>query len=108
MSHAGVVREDLVEDGLVEGVVVAEVGVAAGKGGVVLDGEVVLVEVVEVEGHASRVRGREDTSIADGDCEVRADGEAGLQACDQVGNGHVFAIAVNNAMVGQRVEAGTR
>ncbi len=82
MSHASIVREDLVEDGLVEGIVVAEVGVAAGEGGVMLDGEVVLVEVVKVEGHAGRVRGREDASVANGDREVGADGEAGLQACD--------------------------
>lgn len=42
--------EDGVEGGLGEGVVVAGGGVLAGEAAVVLDGEVVLVEVVEVEG----------------------------------------------------------
>ena len=61
----GVVRHGGVEDGGVEGVVVAGVGVRAADRGVVLDGEAVLVELIEVEGAAEGIRRGEESCATD-------------------------------------------
>jgi len=67
----------------------------------VLDGEVVLVEVVEVEG-AGGVRGvgGEEADAADGDGEVWCHVHAGFEALDEDGEGHVFPVAGDEAVVG--------
>ena len=104
---ARVVREELVEVGLVEAVVVAEEGVLPREGGVVLDGEVVLVDVVEVEGAGEGVRGGEERDGADGGGEVCADVEAGGQARGEVGKGVAPAGVRDEVVIGAGVEAWT-
>jgi len=67
----------------------------------VLDGEVMLVEVVEVEGAGGVWRvGGEEADAADGDGEVRRHVHAGFEALDEDGQRHVFPVAGDEAVVG--------
>lgn len=108
-GNGRVAAVEVVEDHLKvwheETVVIAEEGVPARQRAVVLNGEVVLVEIVEVEGAAGRVRRGQEAGETDGGGEVGADRQASLKACNQVRNRVVLAIAVDEAVIGESVEA---
>ena len=64
-----------------------------------LDGEVVLREVVEVERAAEGIGRGEEASAADGDGEVWTHVEAFAETFDEVGDRHVAAVVVDEAVV---------
>jgi hypothetical protein len=85
--------------GVVEGHGVAERCVLTRHAGIVLDGEVVHVEVVEIEGAAERVGRGEEPGSTDGDGEVGTHIQAFGKAFEQMWNGHVAAIMVEEVVV---------
>ena len=62
-----------------------------------LDGEVVLVQVVQIEGRAERVGGGLQAEQADACGEVGADVQAVFEAFDENGDGELFAVAGDEA-----------
>lgn len=68
-----------------------------------LNGEVMLAQVIEVEGAAERIGRGEQTGAADGSGEVGTDVEACSEARDEVRDGHVAAVAVDEAVVCEAV-----
>lgn len=69
-----------------------------------LNGEVMLAQVIEVEGAAERIGRGEQAGAADGSGEVGADVEACSEAGDEVRDGHVAAVAVDEAVVCETVQ----
>lgn len=83
--------------------IVPKIRIAPGKAGVVLDGEIVLVQIVEVETPAHDVAGQQSRA-ADEDREVGAHVQPRREALEQVRDRHVAAVVVDEAMVGEGVE----
>ena len=67
-----------------------------------------LVQIIQVERSKKRIWRGKQTCCSDGCSEVCANVHAGCQAGDEVGNGEVLAIAVDEAMICQRIETRTR
>jgi hypothetical protein len=88
---------------VVKGLWVTQCGVLTRHTGVVLNGEVMLAQVIEVEGAAERIGRGEQAGAADGSGEVGAYVEAYSEAGDEVRDGHVAAIAVDEAVVCEAV-----
>jgi hypothetical protein len=93
------VGQHLVENALVERVVVAEVGVLTGETGIMLDREVVLVQVVEVEGRAQWVGRRLQGQQADCCDEVGSDVHAVLEAFNESWDVDLLAVAGDIAVI---------
>ena len=102
--HALEVGQHLVEDALVERIVVPKVGILSRETGVMFDREVVLVQVVEVEGRAQWVGRRLQGQQADCCDEVGSDVHALLEAFNESWDVDLLAVAGDIAVIGNRVE----
>lgn len=70
-----------------------------------LDREVVLVQLVEVEGAEKRLGTACKSSCANKCREVRSDIHSCCKTCDQAWNRKVLAVAIDEAVVGQSIES---
>jgi hypothetical protein len=109
--HATIERQDLIENSLIEAIIIAiiEIIVRTAETSVVLYREVMLVDIVQVEGGGQRVVGyREEVCAADSGAGISANVQPFLRALDQDGYRHSLTRIWQDAMVRKRIQSGTR